>query len=258
MKKLISLFASALIITLSSCGIEDPIVTVNSSEDIIVDTAKISELRTDISVGNIEIGYGDTDKAEIHVDYKIQGITQNKVSAVSEHLSCNAEIVDDVFVVSMVDPDSGKSFWEWKNSNAKSVEVSTDIKIILPECFSAFDIKSDVGNIKTNKLKGCFDIKCDVGDLEMNDVSLLSDSDLCVDVGNCLLSLVEVSDNETKISVDVGNITLDTGNLKYVVASGDEEKPVGGKREILVDDKCSIKLECDVGNLEFNQEDSNV
>ena len=250
--------AAASLIALTSCGIENPVVISNSSEDVEVAAEKATELKTDINVGSIDVSYGETDKAEIHVDYKVQGITQNKVSSVSEHLSCKSEIEEEVLTISIVDPETGKSFWEWKNSNAKSVEVEADVKILLPESFSKFDINSDVGNVKLDKLKGEFDVKCDVGNVDMTDVGILADSEISVDVGNADISLAEVGECEAEVNVDVGDIDISTGSLKFETTSGEEDKPVGGKKEITVDGKCTMKLKCDVGNIDIGQEDKNV
>ena len=257
MKKTMALIAAATLLSMTSCGIENPVVIANESEDIKVEAAKVTELSTDISVGSIEVSYGDSDKAEIHADYKIQGITQKKVSAVSEHISCKAEIEDDVLVVSIVDSETGKSFWEWKNSNAKAVEVEANVKIVLPDSFNRFDINADVGNVELDGLSGTFNIKCDVGNLDMKNVSILEDSDLSVDVGNCSVSLAGVDECETNISVDVGDIDIDTGDFTYEENEGGD-KPVGGKKEIVVGGKCTMKLECDVGGIDFNQEDPDV
>ncbi|MDO4864114.1 MAG: hypothetical protein Q4A05_08095 [Ruminococcus sp.] len=259
MKRIMALTAAAAMLALTSCGIENPIVIVNDSEYIELAAGQVTQLSTDISVGNIGISYGDTENAKVHVDYKIQGITQNKVSAVSEHLACKAEIADDVLVVSIIDNETGKSFWEWKNSNAKAVEVEANVDIELPESFDTFGVNADVGNVEINGLSGAFDVKCDVGNLEMKDVGILADSEMSVDVGNCSISLAAVDECEAKVSVDVGDIDLDTGDYTYELTSGDDDKPVGGKQEIVVGGKCTMKLECDVGSIDLEQqEDKNV
>ena len=250
--------AAASLLALTSCGIENPVVIVNSSEDVTTAAASAEELKTDVSVGSIDVSYGDTDNVEVHAEYKIQGITQYKVSTVSEHLSCKAEVEDGILTVSVVDPETGKSFWEWKNSNAKAVEVKADLSIVLPRSVSKFEINADVGNVELDKLGGEFDINCDVGNVDMTDVCILADSDISVDVGNADISLAEVSECETKVSVDVGDISISTGSLKYETSSGNDEKPVGGKKEIIVDGKCTMKLKCDVGSIDIGQEDKNV
>lgn len=258
MKIAIAFIAAASVLSLTSCGIDNPVVTVNNSEDITVAVGSVTELRTDISVGDIEVSYGENKDAEIHVDYKIQGITQNKVSSVSEHLLCKAEVEDGVFVVSIVDPETGKSFWEWKNSNAKAVDVDADVRITLPEGFNKFDLNADVGNVDIDSLNGEFSVKCDVGDVKMTNIGILADSEISVDVGNADISLAEVGACEANVSVDVGDITFDAGDLKCETITGEEDKPVGGKKELLADGKCTIKLSCDVGSIHLGQEDKNV
>lgn len=254
LRKIIAFVSAISLITLTSCGMEKPLVVVNNSEDVVVASENATEFRTDVSVGNICVSYGDTSDAEVHAEYKIQGITQNKVSTVSEHLSCIAEIEDDVLVVSIIDPETGKSFWEWKNSNAKAVEVEADVNIVLPKDFNRFFINADVGNVEIENLCGEFEVNSDVGNLEMNNISILNDSVFSVDVGNCSISLGDVEECDVKVSVDVGDINLDIGEHKYSTASGGDDKPVGGKEEIVVDGKCNIKLGCDVGNIDINQE----
>lgn len=258
MRKAMAIIAAASLLVLDSCGLDDPVVTVNNSEDVTAAVGSATELRTDISVGDIEVSYGENKDAEIHVDYKIQGITQNKVSTVSEHLSCKAEVEDGVLVVSIVDPESGKSFWEWKNSNAKAVDVEADVRISLPESFNKFDINADVGNVDIDGLNGEFSVKCDVGNVEMTDIAILADSEISVDVGNADISLAEVGECEAKVSVDVGDITFDAGDLKCETITGDDDKPVGGKKELLADGKCTVRLRCDVGSIDLGQEDKNV
>ena len=257
-KKLLALAAlSAAMLASCEIKVEDPVITVNDSEDITVETGNAAVLNIEHNVGDVDLSYGETDKAEIHVDYSYKGFSQKVVDEIGEHLACKAAAEDDKLVISIVDPVSAKSFTSWKNSNAKASEVTVDLKVVLPKKFDTFDVDADVGNITIDALKGSFDIKSDVGNIEMKSVELLGDSAISSDVGDITIELAKVAECDVKVNSDVGNISLDTGGLQYE-SSSDDEKPVGAKKEIVVEGKCNIKLECDVGELTIGQGDKDV
>lgn len=245
---------SALALVSCDVDVKNPVVTVNDSESLTVDTDSVTELKIGHNVGSISLSYGEGEKAEIQVNYRYQGFSQKVVDEIGEHIACKAETEDDKLVISIIDKESGKPFSYWKNNNSKASEVTVDLDVKLPKKFDKFDVASDVGSITADSLNGTFDVRCDVGNIEMTSVELLGDSEIVSDVGDISLGIEKVGECEVKLSSDVGNISIDTGTLKY--ESDDEgSKPVGAKKEIVIDGKCNMKLECDVGEVTIGQEE---
>ena len=256
MKKKIFAIAALSALALVSCDVDvkNPVVTVNDSESLTVDTGSVTELKIAHNVGSINLSSAEGEKAEIQVKYRYQGFSQKVVDEIGEHISCKAETEDDKLVISIIDKESGKLFSYWKNNNSKASEVTVDLDVKLPKKFDKFDVTSDVGSITIDSLTGSFDVRCDVGNIEMSSIELLGDSEIVSDVGDISLEITKVGECDVKLNSDVGNISIDTGALKYD-SDDDGSKPVGAKKEILIDGKCNMKLECDVGEVTIGQED---
>ncbi len=256
MKRVLAAAALPLIL-LSSCSLKDYKYTTKSdSVDIEVDTEKVTAVKLSNDVGDIDISYGEGNTAKIHVDYKFRGIKEDAVSTAYDHISCKSELKDDVLEISFVDPETGKSFSEWKKDEPDLLEATSNIELVLPEKFESFDIDTDVGSVKADGLKGNFSLSCDVGNVDLTELELLGDSDFSTDVGNIKLDIKSVEKCEVKAVTDVGDIKIKTSGLS--VESEEEEKTTGGKSEVTVDGKCKMKLECNVGKIKLSEEDKDV
>lgn len=261
MKKII---ASSVIcaLALSSCSFSingeklDFDTKESKSETVSIKPEKAVKLDIDIKVGQIDIRYGDTKNVEVIGSYTSKGASADKVSAALENVRLESKIKGDTLSISVTEPDFDTRF----------VNLTTDLDITLPSEFSDFTIDSDVGDINLDKLKGSFDITADVGDInleslvgsfsiiadvgdiECDDLSITDDSSIKANVGDIDISLESVSECEFEITADVGDIDIDTQGLDFTEKEQSEDF-VGKKKEIVIENKCTVKLSADVGNV---------
>ncbi|MBR6581471.1 MAG: DUF4097 family beta strand repeat protein [Ruminococcus sp.] len=261
MKKII---ASSVIcaLALSSCSFSingeklDFDTKESKSETVSIKPEKAVKLDIDIKVGQIDIRYGDTKNVEVIGSYTSKGASADKVSAALENVRLESKIKGDTLYITMSERDFDTRF----------VNVTTDLDITLPSEFSDYTIKTDVGDINLENLKGSFDITADVGNvsleslvgdfsisanvgnIECENISVKDDSKITADVGDIDVSVESVAECELEITADVGDIDVDTLGLDFTEKEQSEDF-VGKKKEIVIENKCTVKLSADVGNV---------
>lgn len=263
MKKFILASTVLAAMVLSSCSIKvngnDIVMNGDfkqtKSETLNIEPEKATKLDVNIDVGKISIEYGDTKNVDVDVKFTSKGVNEDKVSAAIENAKIITEVKNKTVYIKSVEKDFDTRF----------VNLTTDLNITLPSEFSDFTIDSDVGDINLDKLKGSFDITADVGDInleslvgsfsiiadvgdiECDDLSITDDSSIKANVGDIDISLESVSECEFEITADVGDIDIDTQGLDFTEKDKSEDF-VGKKKEIVIDDKCTVTLKADVGD----------
>lgn len=266
MKKFILASTVLAAMALSSCSISvnGNEVSVNDnwdfketkSEVMNIDPEKATKLDIDIEVGKIEIEYGDTKNVDIDIKYTSNGISEEKVSAALESAKITAEVKDKTVYIKSSEKDFDTRF----------VNVTADLDITLPSEFSDFTIVSNVGDIDLDKLNGSFDItanvgnieldslvgdfkvKADVGNIDCDNLTIKDDSEIEANVGNIDVSVESVSECKVDISANVGDADIDTQGLNFTEKEQSKDL-VGKRKEIVIDDKCTVTLSADVGNV---------
>lgn len=265
MKKFILASTVLAAMALSSCSIKvngndivmngDWKFKQTKSETLNIEPEKATKLDVNIDVGKISIEYGDTKNVDVDVKFTSKGVNEDKVSAAIENAKIITEVKNKTVYIKSVEKDFDTRF----------VNLTADLEITLPSEFSDFNIESDVGDVHLNKLKGSFDITADVGDInleslvgsfsiiadvgdiECDDLSITDDSSIKANVGDIDISLESVSECEFEITADVGDIDIDTQGLDFTEKDKSEDF-VGKKKEIVIDDKCTVTLKADVGD----------
>ncbi len=230
------------------------------TETLNIAPEKASKLDIDLEVGKIEIVYGDTKNVDIEIKYTSNGISEEKVSAALESAKVTAEVKDKTLYIKSSEKDFDNRF----------VNLTTDLEVTLPSEFSDFNIESDVGDINLDKLKGSFDIsadvgnikldslvgdfivKADVGNIDCDNLTINGDSEITADVGNIDVSLESVFECEVEISANVGDADIDTQGLDFTEKTESKDY-VGKKKEVVIDDKCTVTLKADVGTVKVTK-----
>lgn len=269
MKKFIIASTVLAAVALSSCSVSingkevvngDFDYKKTRTETMNIDPKKASKLDIDLEVGKIEIEYGDTKNIDIDVKYTSNGISEEKVSAALENAKITAEVKDKTVYIKSSEKDFDTRF----------VNLTADLDITLPSEFSDFVIESDVGDVRLDKLKGSFDISADVGNVKLDslvgvfkinadvgnidcdNLTIKDDSEIKANVGNIDVSVESVSECDVEISANVGDADIDTQGLNFTEKAQSKDY-VGKKKEIVIDDKCTVTLKADVGNVKASK-----
>ena len=226
------------------------------TETLNIDPENASKLDIELEVGKIEIVYGDTKNVDIEIKYTGNGISEEKVSAALENAEITAKVKDKTVYIKSSEKDFDNRF----------VNLTADLDITLPSEFSDFVIESDVGDVRLDRLKGSFDISADVGNVKLDslvgafkinadvgnidcdNLTIKDDSKITANVGNIDVSVESVSECNVEISANVGDADIDTQGLDFTEKAQSKDY-VGKKKEILIDDKCTVTLKADVGSV---------
>lgn len=230
------------------------------TETLNIDPENASKLDIELEVGKIEIVYGDTKNVDIEIKYTGNGISEEKVSAALENAEITAKVKDKTVYIKSSEKDFDNRF----------VNLTADLNITLPSEFSDFVIESDVGDVRLDKLKGSFDISADVGNVKLDslvgafkinadvgnidcdNLTIKDDSEITTNVGNIDVSVESVSECNVEISANVGDADVDTQGLTFTEKAQSKDY-VGKKKEVLIDDKCTVTLKADVGTVKVTK-----
>lgn len=230
------------------------------TETLNIDPENASKLDIELEVGKIEIVYGDTKNVDIEIKYTGNGISEEKVSAALENAEITAKVKDKTVYIKSSEKDFDNRF----------VNLTADLDITLPSEFSDFVIESDVGDVRLDRLKGSFDISADVGNVKLDslvgkfkinadvgnidcdNLTIKDDSEITANVGNIDVSVESVSECNVEISANVGDADVDTQGLDFTEKAQSKDY-VGKKKEILIDDKCTVTLKADVGTVKVTK-----
>lgn len=230
------------------------------TETLNIDPENASKLDIELEVGKIEIVYGDTKNVDIEIKYTGNGISEEKVSAALKNAEITAKVKDKTVYIKSSEKDFDNRF----------VNLTADLNITLPSEFSDFVIESDVGDVRLDRLKGSFDISADVGNVKLDslvgafkinadvgnidcdNLTIKDDSEITTNVGNIDVSVESVSECNVEISANVGDADVDTQGLAFTEKAQSKDY-VGKKKEVLIDDKCTVTLKADVGTVKVTK-----
>lgn len=276
MRKLLTLCSAIAIISFSSCDINisginnvgTPDFIKKSSETQTIDLNSIRKIEIDIEVGDCSVIFDDTAQSTVNVDYEFRAMNEKKAENLMNNTEMRCETKGDTLCIDFINSDTGKEI-----ENKNTLNIVTDMKIILSKSNISFDISADVGDIDISGFSGAFDISSDVGDIKAKSLTVTNKSDFSADVGNINCEISEISTNELDftadvgdidlslgavekskidISADVGNITLDTQGKNYEVISSKKDT-VEQKKRIIINDKCTVEMKADVGDIKISK-----
>lgn len=242
-------------------------------ETISISPENAIKIDVEVDVGDVNIRYGDTMNVEIVARYYNKD--NDKSNAILENLSLKSKIKGSTLYITMSE----------YNLDSNCGDIITDLDITLPNFFCGFNIKTNVGDIDLEMLKGSFDISTNVGDInlemlkgsfdisvnvgdiylnellgsfriftntgdiECSNVSVNDNSELSVNVGDIDISIKKVSECEVEITTDVGDIEIDTQALNFKERDREIYFDEGEEKTIEIENICTINLSTNVGEI---------
>lgn len=206
-----------------------------------IQTVKMIDINQDAG----DIIFENTEENNIRVEVYGEKKSDAEVSLISNELKIKF--------------NNGNNGWHFFNFGG----VSGDIKIYIPSTYagnikikndagdirlvnlenSNMDIDCDAGNIEIDKAKDAV-VKCDAGNLEIG--TILNKCNIKVNSGNVHIEKVKLKE-DSKIKVDMGNVSIDEAEDIYVDAEVDL-----GKCNINRNNRnaeVALKIHCDLGDI---------
>lgn len=225
-----------------------------------INAAGLSMLKVTNSVGNIDITTSDSDEATIDLNIAAKtGSTEKSEQLVSDFIYSIETTSDSI--------DINTSFKEIKIDDTN---ISTDLKIAVPNNINNIIISSNIGDIFVEKINGEFDISNNVGNITIKNSK--SSYNIITNVGEIVVSEAS-ADKSSEFTTNTGDIDVVfndiTGaeSIKAVTDVGDISLKVpkdssyeaeisefmGNERtEKNKDGLTKIKLKTGVGDIDFN------
>lgn len=277
MRKLLTLCSVLGILSFASCSINihglnggknlDFIKTNNESQALSINGIK--KVKLDIDVGDCIVTFDDKAESVINVDYEFKAISAEKAEKAMNNTKLRCETKDNTLHIDFIDSETGKKIGESSNF----LNIVTDVEIILSKSAVSFDISTDVGDIDISGFSGSFDISSDVGDIYAKNLTVMDKSDFDADVGNIDCEITNLSASELELKSDVGDIDLSLGTVEKSEISVDsnvgdikldtegknydevssKKDTVEQKKKIIVDDKCTVEMKADVGDIKISK-----
>lgn len=237
--------------------------------DFIFDTDKnVSEVSTDISVGNITMEYSRDGKTGISLEYTVYADTDEICNEVKSHVNATTETNGSKMEIKLIEDESGENIDKWLKKNIPDCRVEYDMYITVPESVTSFDLKEAVGNLTLCGMNGrfttCVDvgnitctdleltkkskIECATGNITMSDCLYKADTDITADTGNIILGLPKSGSDgaDLKATTAVGDITL-KGSGNYSVT--DEKNDFTAHSMTVNAENCNIALKTNCGDI---------
>lgn len=229
-----------------------------ASDEITMEKVKAVKADINNNVGSIYIKYSEDDTLKIKVDFEVTGNDEDDLKEILEAAKVSAEAREDEIEITVINKDSGDNIWRWIEDEYRGIinkpSLDVDLDIELPAGVREYDIVCNVGNVKLNALKGIFDVRTNVGEVKLNDIIFTGDSDITTDVGdlNCSLGTDTGDASDISLTVNVGNITLDTNGLDYDSGGKEDKDFVGASKEITVAGIYEFDCRVSVGGLSID------
>lgn len=270
MKKILTL-CSAAILSFSSCAVHvnnfrTPDFIRKKSDIQTISLKDVRKINIDIQVGGCSVIFDDTAESTVNVDYEFRAMSETNAENLMNSTEMRCETKGDTLCIDFINSETGREI-----ENKNSLNIVTDIKIVLPESDMSFDISADVGDINVSGFSGAFNISSDVGDIKAKDLTVTGKSDFSADVGsiNCEicglsadklnftadvgdidLSLDTVEKSQVNIESDIGSITLDTHGKSYEETYSKKDT-VEKEKKIIIDGKCAVEMKANVGDIKI-------
>ncbi len=239
MKKILLTSGIITILAFGSCDVNSLTrkYEITNHEELSIPYENAEKLELINSVGDISIEYADTDEVKMIIDYTFSGNNEEKLYQFEKGFHPLYDINSDCLNIRFS-----------ADSNENNINTDADIKLLIPESFSEFNLSSSVGNINLNELKGSFDLTESVGNINLNDIVITGDTSIMADVGDVNMTLKGVEKTNADISVNVGNVHIKNNNTEFEVQS-EQKETTGEKKHFVVDGKCEFDVSVSVGKI---------
>lgn len=216
-------------------------------ENLTQDAGDVTALEIVNSAGNINITRSDSNNVSVKITKKVKGTDENEKKEIMGNIKIEMNKDGDKLTLSARSKDeSGSYIWDWVSRLYKSVTVTMDYDIKVPEGVRVYKIDNTAGNTSLDAVSGEISIKQNAGDIRLTGVSLEGNSSFAMNAGNIELDAAVNRAEEVKVAGTAGNINikipegsgvdLDTnllaGNLSGSFLSGLSIKSGSYKQEI--------------------------
>jgi hypothetical protein len=180
-------------------------INVEESASTNLDGIEIIELSNDS--GNIKILRTDKNEISVRAEKKLRGFNESKKGEILENMKLSLTKKGKTLEVDVLDKN-GAGVWDWKKMNFKSLHLTIDYTIEIPDRINEYDLKDGAGNIKIQDLTGVLSISNGAGEIELENMVLKEKSDIHLGAGNIKVNADIKDAKELSINNGAGNISL--------------------------------------------------
>lgn len=197
--------------------------------------------------GNINITSSNSKDVVVKITKKVKGTDEKTKQEIMEKIKIKMDKSGDKLTLSARSGDeSGSYIWDWVSKLYKSVNVTVDYDIKVPEGVKIYKLDNNAGNTGFDNIAGQINIKQNAGDIKLTGVALEGNSSFNMNAGNINADASVDKADEVKIIGTAGNINikipassrvsletrLTAGNLTGSLLSGTSIKSGTIKQEI--------------------------
>ena len=238
------------------------------------DTEKnVSELVTNVNIGNVKFKYSDSDKTEVSLRYTIYSDDIGKCEDAEKHIKVAAETHDTKTELKLIDSESGEELEKWLKTNIPKCYIKYDMDISVPLYINNITAKNNIGDIQLEELKGRFNCCSNIGSIICSGIEFSEPSEITCKTGSIRAESCKYT-ADTDISTKTGGITFDmpikgsgnadisissaTGNIK--VTNADNYEMIDNNRKYashsmnISSENCNIDLSVKTGKISIDKE----
>ena len=216
-------------------------------ENFVQNSDGVKTLEIVNSAGNINITRSDSKDVVVKFAKKVKGTDEKTKQEIMDNIQIKMDKSGDKLSLSARSRDENGSYiWDWASKLYKSVNVTIDYDIKVPEGVKIYKVDNNAGNTGFDNISGEIDIKQNAGQITLTGVSLEGNSSFNMNAGNINMDAAIDKADEVKINGTAGNInikipsaskinletTLTAGNLSGSFLSGTSIKSGTFKQEI--------------------------
>lgn len=161
------------------------------------------------SAGNINITRSDSKDVVVKITKKVKGTDEKTKREIMDNIKIKMDKNGDkVSLSARSGEESGSYIWDWVSKLHKSVTVTIDYDIKVPEGVKIYKVDNDAGNTGFENIAGEIDVKQNAGEIKLAGVSLEGDSSFKMEAGNINMEASFDNADEVKINGTAGNINI--------------------------------------------------
>lgn len=185
-------------------------------ENFVQNTEGVKTLEIVNNAGNINITRSDSEDVVVKFTKKVKGTDEKTKREIMDNIQIKMDKNGDKLTLSARSRDDNGSYvWDWARKLYKSVNVTIDYDIKVPEGVKIYKVDNNAGNTSFDNIAGELVVKQNAGEIKLVGVDLEGNSSFNMNAGNINMDALIDKADEVKISGTAGNI-----NIKIPAASG--------------------------------------
>lgn len=216
----------------------------SSSQEFSEDVQDNEKFSLTSKAGNIKIQKSKDSKILVKADKKVRGASEKDKKTLLDNMNVSLERDDKVIKI-VVKTKEGKDFYDWRNSQFKTYQVTINYEISVPESIKFINADTGAGNIDINDVSAALVLDTGAGNIDIDDASAAFDVDTGagnIDIKNCSAF------GDNKLSTGAGNIDF-RGNIEDSDSFNVSTGAGNIKFEVPEDSKMSLDADTGVGLL---------